>query len=75
VRLIRLDEADKVSGLAKLPEEELSAGEALEPGDGAPDGEPDAAHPPHILDDGVAQAEASDHLDAEDGETEAEGEG
>jgi DNA gyrase subunit A len=73
VRLIRLDDGDKVSGLAKLPEEELTAVVALEPAGGGPDGKPAAVHPPHILDDGVAQAEASDHLDAEDGETEGEG--
>src|SRR4051794_13177117 len=71
VRLIRLDESDRVSGLAKLPEEELTAGVALEPADGELDGQPGVIHPPHILDDGVAQAEASDHLDVE---AEAEGE-
>jgi DNA gyrase subunit A len=71
VRLIRLDEEDKVSGLAKLPEEELTAAVALEPAAGEPDGEPAAAHPPHILDDGVAQAEASDHLDAEADESDS----
>ena len=81
VRLIRLDEGDAVSSLAKLPEEELSAVEetalAIEaavadpqakPADGLPTG-------PHILDDGVAEAEASDHLEdeepPEDGEAEA----
>ena len=53
--------------LAKLPEEELAAAAELED---LPD-EADAAgaaaadgHPtPHILDDGVGQAEASDHID------------
>jgi DNA gyrase subunit A len=71
VRLIRLDEGDTVSSLAKLPEEELTAVVALEPAD-HPDGglAPGALQAPHILDDGVAQAEASDHLDADSGETE-----
>ena len=45
----------------------------LEPAD-HPDGdlEPGASPSPHILDDGVAEAEASDHLDADAGETEME---
>lgn len=66
VRLIRLDEGDSVGSLAKLPEEELLA-DALPDEDVidiTPDGAVDAA--PHILDDGVAEAEASDHLDDED---------
>ena len=73
VRLIRLDEGDTVGSLAKLPEEELTAVVPLEPAD-HPDGdlEPDASPSPHILDDGVAEAEASDHLDADAGETEME---
>jgi DNA gyrase subunit A len=64
VRLIRVDDGDTVGSLAKLPEEELTAevpdevevpGAPVEPtGDG---------HPPHILDDGVGGAEASDHID------------
>jgi DNA gyrase subunit A len=65
VRLIRLDEGDAVSSLAKLPEEELAAAEVLAPeeaGDGPLTALPQA---PHLLDDGVAQAEASDHLDVE----------
>jgi len=62
VRLIRLDEGDAVSSLAKLPEEELGGDEvdALEAppeADGAPAG--------HLLDDGVAQAEAQDHPEIE----------
>jgi DNA gyrase subunit A len=65
VRLIRVDDGDSVSSLAKLPEEELTAvdvPESPEEGDGdaTTDGRP---HAPHILDDGVARAEASDHLD------------
>ena len=76
VRLIKLDEGDTVSSLAKLPQEELADVEAaaLEPiGDGRPmpgDGE-DGGHQPHILDDGVAEAEASDHIEEveEDEET------
>ena len=78
VRLIRLDEGDTVGSLAKLPEVELTAPEEpavvpLEPAD-QPDGdlEPGASSSPHILDDGVAEAEASDHLDADAGETEME---
>jgi DNA gyrase subunit A len=64
VRLIRLDDGDTVSSLAKLPEEELAVNDALEPVE--PDGQsPSAPHAPHILDDGVAQAEASDHLDVD----------
>ena len=34
---------------------------------------PSGAHPPHILDDGVAQAEASDHLDAMEIQTDGDG--
>ena len=73
VRLIRLDEGDTVGSLAKLPEEEPTAVVPLEPAD-HPDGdlEPGASPSPHILDDGVAEAEASDHLDADAGETEME---
>jgi len=73
VRLIRLDEGDTVGSLAKLPEEELTAVVPLEPAD-RPDGdlEPGVSSSPHILDDGVAEAEASDHLDADAGETETE---
>ncbi len=71
VRLIKLDEGDTVSSLAKLPQEELADVEAaaLEPiGDGRPmageNGVPfDGAHNPHIIDDGVAEAEASDHIE------------
>jgi DNA gyrase subunit A len=72
VRLIRLDDGDAVGSLAKLPEEELSGDEEialvseaetadprLVPDDGIPDG-------PHILDDGVAEAEAQDHIDDDD---------
>jgi len=78
VRLIKLDEGDTVSSLAKLPEDELSDASELEPTD--PDGQPvetgtetgngDASpfpfeEPrPHIIDDGVAEAEASDHFDS-----------
>ncbi|QEH31561.1 DNA gyrase subunit A [Aquisphaera giovannonii] len=73
VRLIRLDDGDTLSNLAKLPEEELTADGPLVPdievagdGDGpAPDGlaAADEAPPAHLLDDGVAEAEASDHID------------
>jgi len=56
VRLIKVEDGDSVSNLAKLPEEELTAASVqddLEPTDGAP----------HIIDDGVGDAEASDHID------------
>ncbi len=69
VRLIKLDEGDAVSSIAKLPEEELADVEAetLAPlGDGRPmpgdNGAPFDDHQPHIIDDGVAEAEASDHI-------------
>jgi DNA gyrase subunit A len=64
VRLIRLDEGDTVGSLAKLPEEELTAEEAqLEAMKGGLDTTEGEQSPPHILDDGVADAEASDHID------------
>ena len=75
VRLIRLDENDSVSSLAKLPEEELEAAAALEALDALEaeaqngedaDGVGNGARAAHILDDGVAEAEASDHSDVED---------
>ena len=81
VRLIKVDDGDTVSSLAKLPREELAETEAdaaaLEPGGIAPavgadgDGElmapgADGIHRPHIIDDGVGEAEASDHIDDED---------
>lgn len=47
-----------------MPEEELTV--ATEEVD-AIEGEPGDTHPPHILDDGVGPAEASDHLDEENG--------
>ncbi len=71
VRLIRVEEGDTVSSLAKLPREEIAETEAqaaaLAPAAGAvppagADGD-GRAHGPHILDDGVAEAEASDHID------------
>jgi DNA gyrase subunit A len=70
VRLIRVEEGDSVSSLAKLPEEELTAAEEIDgepvPTDGAIiDGEA-----PHILNDGVGEAEASDHIDDLDGDGE-----
>jgi DNA gyrase subunit A len=76
VRLIKLDEGDAVSSLAKLPQEELTEGAEMEPP--VPDGElPDGrladdaeavgesleSHLPHIIDDGVGEADASDHID------------
>jgi DNA gyrase subunit A len=72
VVLIKVEEEDTVSSLAKLPEEELGTADEL------PDAELDPnvgdivadVHPPHIINDGVAEAEASDHID----ETEPDGE-
>src|SRR5690606_34141064 len=64
VRVIRVDEGDLVGSLAKLPEEELSV-------DTLPDLPATETDPPHVLDDGVAEAEASDHpADDEAGEDE-----
>jgi DNA gyrase subunit A len=79
VRLIRVEEGDTVSSLARMPEEELASEgdlDELEPGADAPVGPGSGGdgHAPHILDDGVADAEASDHLD-KDAEGEADPEG
>jgi DNA gyrase subunit A len=79
VRLIKLDEGDTVSSLAKLPEDELSDAAELElisPDDQtASTDQHKGAGPsssgrfifegqhPHIIDDGVGGAEASDHID------------
>jgi DNA gyrase subunit A len=70
VRLIRLDEGDTVSTVAKLPEEELGAVDSLEPADPL-DSRAASNHPyrPHLLDDGVAEADASGHLDTDSGST------
>ena len=54
-------EGTSVSNLAKLPEEELSAAVELEAADLPPEAAKDG--PPHILNDGVGEAEASDHID------------
>jgi DNA gyrase subunit A len=69
VRLIRVEDGDSVGSLAKLPEEELTVdAEAL---DGpAADAAPRDGLSPHILDDGVGEAEASDHIDDTDGDGE-----
>ena len=70
VRLIRVEEGQFVGSLAKLPETELQAT------DEAPDLEAEVngeAPPPpttHILNDGVGEAEASDHIDDQDGDGE-----
>ena len=64
VRLIRVEEGDSVSTLAKLPEEELAASDEARCRRGRrPRAPPADGHPPHILDDGVGEAEASDHID------------
>jgi DNA gyrase subunit A len=62
VRLIRLEEGDAVRSLAKLPAEELTTNGDLGESATAPDAAADG-HSPHILNDGVGQAEASDHID------------
>ena len=72
VRLIRVEEGDTVSSLAKLPLAELTAeDEQALAAEVPPPAMLDA--PTHILDDGVAEAEASDHLDDfdHDGEPDA----
>lgn len=71
VRLIRVEEGDSVSSLARMPEAELTA----DPGDDeAVDGLTPAsaagAGDGHILNDGVGQAEASDHIDDADADGE-----
>jgi DNA gyrase subunit A len=74
VRLIRVEEGDSVSSLAKLPEEELTTGGDEVEGEGegeiALDIETDVDidtpaddHAPHIIDDGVGLNEAKDHID------------
>jgi DNA gyrase subunit A len=71
VRLIRIEEGDGVGSLARLPEEELTAnGDLAEEGPDAPPVAEGGIHPPHILDDGVAGAEASDHIDDRDADGE-----
>jgi DNA gyrase subunit A len=77
VRLIKLDEGDTVSSLAKLPEDELGdvaelelTGPVDEPSSTDQNNGPSPAkrftfeeQHPHIIDDGVGEAEASDHID------------
>jgi DNA gyrase subunit A len=76
VRLIKLDEGDTVSSLAKLPKEELTEGVEIEPAapgeqllEERPEDESNAIgglpghHEPYIIDDGVGEADASDHSD------------
>ena len=67
VRLIRVEEGNSVSSLARMPEEELGGVvdelvENLEVLPALPLG--------HIIDDGVGEAEASDHIDDVDGDGE-----
>lgn len=71
VRLIRVEDQDTVCSLAKLPEEELTVAEA--PDDFEADPALDASANGHLLNDGVGEAEASDHIDDldHDGEPDA----
>jgi DNA gyrase subunit A len=76
VRLIKLDDGDTVSSLAKLPEDELSDvvefettgtdGEAGELDAETSNGPLKELHDPHIIDDGVGEADARDHVDLND---------
>ena len=77
VRLIKLDEGDAVSSLAKLPEEELGDDALLEPGEPGGEGlgadtglgeqdDADQVREHGLMDNGVA--DASDHLER-NGET------
>ena len=68
VRLIKVEEGDSVRSLARMPEEELTA--AVAELDDVPDHEAGEGEEPHILDDGVGEAEASDHIDDEDADGE-----
>jgi DNA gyrase subunit A len=70
VRLIRVEEGDSVRSLARLPEEELTAEADLEPIDADEAGPTADGVAPHILDDGVGEAEASDHIDDRDADGE-----
>ncbi len=70
VRLIRVEEGDSVSSLAKLPEIELTAEEVQALAAAVPPAPADADASVHILDDGVGPAEASDHDDDPDGDGE-----
>ena len=69
VRLIRVEDGDYVGSLAKLPEDEPSTVlDELEPlPETLPPADPLSNH---ILDDGVGDADASDHVDHELGEGE-----
>ena len=67
VRLIRVEEGNSVSSLARMPEEELGV---VEEELAAIPEEQGALPAPHILDDGVAEAEASDHIDDLEGDGE-----
>ena len=72
VRLIRVEEGNSVSSLARMPEEELGGvvDELVENLEELP-----PLPPAHIIDDGVAEAEASDHIDDVDGDGEPDAEG
>ncbi|HMB08059.1 MAG TPA: DNA gyrase C-terminal beta-propeller domain-containing protein, partial [Isosphaeraceae bacterium] len=64
VRLIRVEDGDNVGSLARLPEAELTAnGDLVAEVPDVPPIVGGDVHPPHIINDGVGQAEASDHID------------
>jgi DNA gyrase subunit A len=64
VRLIRVEDGDSVGSLARLPEGELAAnGDLVAEVPDVPPIVGGVSHPPHIINDGVGQAEASDHID------------
>jgi DNA gyrase subunit A len=64
VRLIRVEDGDSVGSLARLPEGELAAnGDLVAEVPDVPPIVGGDSHPPHIINDGVGQAEASDHID------------
>jgi DNA gyrase subunit A len=68
VRLIRVEEGDSVCSLAKLPETELTEEQEVALSEPPPAAPLDADA--HLLDDGVAEAEASDHIDDLNGDGE-----
>ncbi|MEO6808185.1 MAG: DNA gyrase C-terminal beta-propeller domain-containing protein, partial [Isosphaeraceae bacterium] len=77
VRLIRVEDEDTVCSLAKLPEEELTVAEVPDEFEADPaldlDLDLDVSTNGHMLNDGVGEAEASDHIDDLDHDGEPDG--